>query len=73
MGVFAEFERSMIRERIMAALMRAKASGKALGRPKVDADTETAIVPLSSPAWGCTLLARSTGLACRQCSAYVTS
>jgi DNA invertase Pin-like site-specific DNA recombinase len=43
MGVFAEFERSMIRERIMAGLKRAKANGKPLGRPKVDADTEAAI------------------------------
>ncbi len=35
MGVFAEFERSMIQERIHAGLRRAKASGKTLGRPKV--------------------------------------
>ena len=35
-GVFAEFERSIIRERINAGLARAKANGKQLGRPKVD-------------------------------------
>ncbi len=35
MGVFAEFERSMIQERIHAGLRRAKATGKTLGRPKV--------------------------------------
>ncbi len=34
MGVFAEFERTMIQERIHAGLRRAKANGKALGRPK---------------------------------------
>jgi len=34
MGVFAEFERSMIQERIHAGLRRAKADGKTLGRPK---------------------------------------
>ncbi len=33
-GVFAEFERSMIQERIHAGLRRARANGKALGRPK---------------------------------------
>jgi len=42
MGVFAEFERAMIRERVMAGLKRAKASGTALGRPKVDAAVEAA-------------------------------
>ena len=34
MGVFAEFERTMIQERIHAGLRRARANGKALGRPK---------------------------------------
>ena len=35
MGVFAEFERAMIRERVKAGLARAKASGKRLGRPTI--------------------------------------
>src|SRR6478609_7164631 len=33
MGVFAEFERSMLRERVNAALARARAEGIQLGRP----------------------------------------
>jgi len=33
MGVFAEFERSMIHERVMVGLARAKAEGTQLGRP----------------------------------------
>src|SRR3954449_10032876 len=33
MGVFAEFERSMIRERVNAGIARAKADGKHCGRP----------------------------------------
>ena len=32
-GVFAEFERSLIRERVMAGLERARSQGKRLGRP----------------------------------------
>jgi DNA invertase Pin-like site-specific DNA recombinase len=36
MGVFAEFERAMIRERVNAGLARAKAEGKTLGRPRND-------------------------------------
>jgi DNA invertase Pin-like site-specific DNA recombinase len=35
MGVFAEFERAMIRERVNAGLARARAFGKRLGRPRV--------------------------------------
>ena len=33
MGVFAEFDRSMIQERVRAGLRRAKDEGKQLGRP----------------------------------------
>src|SRR4030088_580032 len=47
MGVFAEFERSMIQERVCAGLMRAKASGtksgKAFGRPRTPAALEKRI------------------------------
>ncbi len=42
-AVFAELERGMIRERVNAGLARAKAQGKALGRPKVAPATEAAI------------------------------
>jgi DNA invertase Pin-like site-specific DNA recombinase len=34
-GAFAEFERSMIRQRINAGLKRAVEQGKQLGRPKI--------------------------------------
>ncbi len=44
MGVFAEFERSMIQERIHAGLARARKEGKRLGRPKVSQETERAIL-----------------------------
>jgi DNA invertase Pin-like site-specific DNA recombinase len=43
MGVFAEFERAMIRERVKAGLDRVRAQGKRLGRPTIDAKMETAI------------------------------
>ena len=42
-GVFAEFERAMIQERVKAGLARAKANGTKLGRPRVSARTETEI------------------------------
>ncbi|WER08366.1 recombinase family protein [Rhodobacter capsulatus] len=34
LGVFAEFEREMIRERVLAGIDRARARGKRLGRPR---------------------------------------
>lgn len=44
LGVFSEFERAMIRERVNTGLARAKAQGKALGRPKTPPETEQAIL-----------------------------
>ena len=44
MAVFAEFERSMIQERVRAGLRRAKDEGKQLGRPRIAADLETRIL-----------------------------
>jgi DNA invertase Pin-like site-specific DNA recombinase len=43
MGVFAEFEREMIRERVCAGLEKARAKGKRLGRPRVPASVERSI------------------------------
>jgi DNA invertase Pin-like site-specific DNA recombinase len=42
-AVFAELERGMIRERVMAGLERAKAQGIVLGRPRVARKVENAI------------------------------
>jgi len=42
-GAFAEFERSMIRQRVHAGLKRAVAQGKQLGRPRIDAALEKRI------------------------------
>src|SRR5450759_1368760 len=36
LGVFSEFEREIIRERVLSGLERAKAQGKKLGRPRRD-------------------------------------
>src|SRR5258705_952995 len=43
LGVFAEFERAMIQERVRAGLARAKAEGKQLGRPKIAEHIELAV------------------------------
>ena len=42
-GAFAEFERSMIRQRVNAGLKRAVDAGKQLGRPRIDPALEKRI------------------------------
>jgi DNA invertase Pin-like site-specific DNA recombinase len=50
MGVFAEFERAIIQERVRAGLARARAEGKTLGRPTIPQAKEDAIrAALSQP------------------------
>jgi DNA invertase Pin-like site-specific DNA recombinase len=43
LGVFAEFERSIIQERVRAGLRRAKSEGKQLGRPPIAPELEERI------------------------------
>src|SRR3989440_6873989 len=43
LGVFAEFERAIIQERVRAGLARAKSEGKRLGRPPIPAEKQKAI------------------------------
>ena len=43
LGVFGEFERAMIRERVNAGLARARAKGVQLGRPRISREIEGAI------------------------------
>jgi DNA invertase Pin-like site-specific DNA recombinase len=70
MGVFAEFKRAMIQERVRAGLARAKWTGKTLGRPKTDAATEKAIrAALKAGDVGCTKSPRRSASAPRRCSA----
>jgi DNA invertase Pin-like site-specific DNA recombinase len=45
-SAFAEFERSIIRERVIAGMERAKAKGKVLGRPKIPPFTINAVLEL---------------------------
>jgi DNA invertase Pin-like site-specific DNA recombinase len=62
-GVFAELERAVIRERVMAGLARAKVEGKKLGRPPTDKLTERKIVrALSRGNRGIRKIARELGV-----------
>jgi DNA invertase Pin-like site-specific DNA recombinase len=58
-GVFAEFERAMIRERVNAGLARAKAKGVKLGRRPVSPRIETRIRELRASGMGILKIART--------------
>ncbi|UVT18403.1 MAG: recombinase family protein [Nitrospira sp.] len=62
LGVFAEFERSMIVERVKAGLKRARVEGKVLGRPRVSADIEAKVLTLRGKGVGMRKIARTLGI-----------
>ena len=62
MGVFAEFERSMIQARVKAGLARARAQGKTLGRPKVTVKVERAVLAARTDGTGKRKIARQLGI-----------
>jgi DNA invertase Pin-like site-specific DNA recombinase len=62
LGVFGEFERSMIQERVKAGLKRAVAQGKVLGRPMVNGDIEKKVLALRAKGQGIIKIAKSVGI-----------
>lgn len=62
MGVFAEFERSMIQARVKAGLARARAQGKRLGRPKVSLEVEARVRAIRAQGKGIIKIARELGI-----------
>ena len=61
-GAFAEFERSMIRQRVHAGLKRAVAQGKQLGRPRIDLAIEKRIQAQLRAGKGMLRIARECGV-----------
>jgi DNA invertase Pin-like site-specific DNA recombinase len=62
LGVFAEFERAIIVERVNAGLARAKAQGVKLGRPRIDASVEQRVRELRGTGKGIKAVARELGI-----------
>jgi DNA invertase Pin-like site-specific DNA recombinase len=60
--MFAEFERSMIRQRINAGLKRAVAQGTPLGRPRIDPAIEKRIQAQLRAGKGINTTAREVGV-----------
>jgi DNA invertase Pin-like site-specific DNA recombinase len=61
-GAFAEFERTMIRQRIKAGLKRAIAQGVKLGRPKIDSAIDRKVRNQLAKGVGILKVARSLGI-----------
>ena len=61
-GVFAEFERGMIRERVNAGLARAKERGRRLGRRPVKSSVEVRIHELRAEGMGILKIGRTLGV-----------
>ena len=61
-GAFAEFERSMIRQRVHAGLKRAVEAGKTLGRPRIGAAVEKRIRAQLRAGKGILKVAREVGV-----------
>src|ERR1700721_1915505 len=62
LGVFAEFERGIIRERVNAGLARARANGTKLGRRRVKPSVEAAIRELRAKGDGILKIPRTLGV-----------
>jgi DNA invertase Pin-like site-specific DNA recombinase len=62
LGVFAEFERAMIRDRVLAGLGRARKAGKVLGRPRLAPDKETAVRSMLAAGKGINSTAKAIGV-----------
>jgi DNA invertase Pin-like site-specific DNA recombinase len=62
LGVFAEFERGIIRERVNAGLARARAKGVKLGRRRVKPSVETQIVALREKGHGILSIGKQLGV-----------
>ena len=62
LGVFAEFERSIIQERVRAGLRKAVDEGKQLGRPKIDTATEKRIQTQLRAGKGMLAIAKALGV-----------
>jgi len=62
LGVFGEFERAMIQERVRAGLRRAVAQGKVLGRPMVNGEIEKKVYALRAKGYGMIRIAKAVGI-----------
>ena len=61
-SAFAEFERAIIRERVIAGMQKAQAKGKLIGRPKTSPFTITAALDLKRQGMGYKIICKKLGI-----------
>ena len=71
LGVFAEFERAIIVERIKAGMARAKAQGKRLSRPKTPEEVSERILELRAQGHSLRWIAEEVGVSKTTVDRYV--
>ena len=69
-SAIAEFERSLISERVRSGLAKARAQGKILGRPKVSAETIKEIKRLRKEGKSLTQIAKQLGVSYQTVANY---
>ncbi|PYN83567.1 MAG: hypothetical protein DMD96_01655 [Candidatus Rokuibacteriota bacterium] len=62
LAAIAEFERDLIRERVIAGVRRARALGKHLGRPRVHRVDVVRALALRADGWSLRAVARELGV-----------
>jgi DNA invertase Pin-like site-specific DNA recombinase len=62
LGVFSEFERAIIVERVNSGLARARAAGTRLGRPRIGSEIEARILELRRSGMGLKAIAKQLGI-----------
>lgn len=74
LGIFAEFEAAIIRERVRAGVARARSqgtkSGRAVGRPRLDPKRERAVRRALAAGTGILNVAKTQKLGDRDCGSY---
>lgn len=73
LGIFAEFEHGLRRERQVAGIARAKANGVKFGRPPISKNQEEAIIKLRSRGMGINKIGRILGVGSGTVSRIVTA
>jgi DNA invertase Pin-like site-specific DNA recombinase len=58
LGMFAEFEREIIRDRVVAGIEKAKSKGTRLGRPSVAPITKKHVIQMNKIGWSQTRIAK---------------
>lgn len=73
LGIFAEFEHALIKERVTAGIERARENGKRLGRPRLSKMVEASILEMRQKGYGMLKIGRSLNVGTSQVQRIVNA